>query len=643
MYNFELGCVSLFTPFIGFVYSYWLAFYMRKKSRNFCISAIAVSFFASFCLLITVLKTQQTINIKFFTWIKSESIRVDWGMLIDPLSALMMVVVSFVSLLVHIYSVAYMHEDSNKILFFSYLNLFTFMMLFLVSAPNMLQMFCGWEGVGLASYLLIGFWYTKESATKSAVKAFVMNRVGDVGFVLALGGIFFCFNTFDFTLFFSRLNDGVNISQGYIDAICILLFIGAMGKSGQFALHTWLPDAMEAPTPVSALLHAATMVTAGVFLIIRFSPLIELSPFTKNIIMVVGTLTAFFAGSVAIVQNDIKKIIAYSTCSQLGMMFMACGAGAYSVAFFHLFTHAFFKALLFLGAGTVIHAMSHEQNIKRMGGLKTYLPFSYYTMVIGSLALTGIPFFAGYYSKDLIFEAVYQSSTIFYVFSLLLAFLTSIYSWRLILVVFHGENHSDEQVMVHIHSLKSSMKFPIIVLSICSIIMGFIGYQLFIQQSFGFKWLSCIVSNIPVHTPLFVIILPLLFTILGFVICYWLYITNKQTTTVLSRKYKIIYRLLMHKWFFDEIYENYFVKFFKRLGDFLYTACDRGIIDKFGPNGIAGLSLKIADNMKKPQTGYINNYVMMAAFGVALILGVYVLLQAMPNLTVNIRMFMGRI
>ena len=643
MYNFELSCVSLFAPFFGFVYSYWLAFHMRKKGRNFCISAIAISFFASVCLLISVLKTQQAIKIHFFTWIKAESIRVDWGMLIDPLSASMMVIVSFISLLVHIYSVSYMHEDSNKILFFSYLNLFTFMMLFLVSAPNMLQMFCGWEGVGLASYLLIGFWYEKESATKSAVKAFLMNRVGDVGFVLALGGIFLCFNTLDFTLFFQRLNDGLNISQGHIDAICVLLFIGAMGKSGQFGLHTWLPDAMEAPTPVSALLHAATMVTAGVFLIIRFSPLIELSPFTKNIIMAVGTLTAFFAGSVAITQNDIKKIIAYSTCSQLGMMFMACGAGAYSVAFFHLFTHAFFKALLFLGAGTVIHAMSHEQNIKRMGGLKTYLPFSYYTMVIGSLALTGIPFFAGYYSKDLIIEAVYQSSTIFYVLSLLLAFLTSLYSWRLILIVFHGENHSDEQVMVHIHSLKSSMKFPIVVLTIGSIIMGFVGYQLFIKQAFGFSWLSCIVSNVPEEAPWVMIVLPLLFTILGFAVCYWFYIANKQIASVLSRKYKVIYRLLLHKWFVDEIYENYFLRFFKTLGDFLYKVCDRGIIDKFGPNGIAALSLKIGDNMKKPQTGYVNNYVMMASLGIALILGVYVLLQSMPNLTLNIRVFMGRI
>lgn len=644
MYYFELGCLSLFTPLIGFIYSYWRAFNGRKKGQNFCVFSILVSFLASFFLLIATLLLEDTINIDFLMWIKSESIRVNWGMMIDSLSASMMVVVGFISLLVNIYSLAYMKEDANKTLFFSYLNLFTFMMLLLVCAPNMLQMFCGWEGVGLASYLLIGFWREKESATKAAIKAFVVNRVGDVGFILAMGAIFYCFNTLDFSMLLARFSSGFNLpNQFHIDLICVLLFLAAMGKSGQFGLHTWLPDAMEAPTPVSALLHAATMVTAGVFLIIRFSPLMELSIFSKQLMMIIGTLTGIFAGSVALAQNDIKKIIAYSTCSQLGMMFMACAAGAYSAAFFHLFTHAFFKGLLFLGAGTVIHAMSHEQNIKRMGGLKKYLPFSYYTMIVGTLALTGVPFFAGYYSKDLIFEAVYQTSTIFYVLALLLATLTSLYSWRLILLVFHGENKSDEQVLVHIHLPAYKMRLPITILTICSIIMGFLGYQIFIKQHFGFKWFGAIIENIPAETPWFVIILPLVLTGIGFGICYWCYVINPKISTSLSREYKLIYRLLVYKWFFDELYDRYIIEPCKKLGNFLYSDCDRGFIDKFGPNGIADAAFKIGEIFKKPQTGYINNYVMIAVLGVSVVLGAYVLLQSIPNLAKDLRIFMGRI
>ena len=644
MYYFELGCLSLFSPLVGFVYAYWRAFNERKKGQRFCIFAVLLSFLSSVFLLIINLRTQETLNIHFITWIKSELIRVDWGMMIDPLSASMMVIVSFISLLVHIYSLAYMKEDINKVLFFSYLNLFTFMMLLLVCAPNMLQMFCGWEGVGLASYLLIGFWREKESATKSAIKAFVVNRVGDVGFILAMGAIFYCFNTLDFSTLLTRIHSGVNMpNQFYVNVICVFLFLAAMGKSGQFGLHIWLPDAMEAPTPVSALLHAATMVTAGVFLIIRFGALIELSTFVKQLMMIVGVLTGIFAGSVALAQNDIKKIIAYSTCSQLGMMFMACAAGVYSAAFFHLFPHAFFKALLFLGAGTVIHAMSHEQNIKRMGGLKKYLPFSYYTMIIGTLAITGVPFFAGYYSKDLIFEAVYQSSNLFYILGLFLALLTSLYSWRLILLVFHGENKSDEQVLGHIHYPAYNMRLPITILTVCSVIMGFFGYQIFIKQSFGFKWYGSIVENIPAETSWFVIILPLVLTGIGFAICYWCYVVNHKVTATLSREYKLIYRLLVYKWFIDEIYDRCVVEPCKKIGKFLYTSCDRGIIDKFGPNGIADFALKIGTIMKKPQTGYVNNYVMIAVLGVALILGAYVLLQSSPNLAKDLRIFMGRI
>ena len=548
----------------------------------------------------------------------------------------------------HVYSVEYMRDDPDKLCFFGHLNLFTFMMILLVSAPNMLQLFCGWEGVGLASYLLIGYWHERPSATAASIKAFIMNRIGDIGIVLALGAIFTFFHTLDFEEFFSLLKETESLpSLQWLNTIGLLLLLGAMGKSGQFGLHTWLPDAMEAPTPVSALLHAATMVTAGVFLIIRFSPLFELAPFAKEVMMLIGLITALFAGTVALAQTDIKKIIAYSTCSQLGMMFMACAAGAYSVAFFHLFTHAFFKALLFLCAGTVIHAMSHEQNILKMGGLKSYLPASYYTMIIGTLALTGFPFFAGYYSKDLIFESVYISSIPFahayYCLCLLLTLITGLYSWRLLFLVFYGKPNANEHVIAHIHKTGKGMQYPVNVLAFGSIIMGYVGFKLLIDQSFGFSWNESISAYPSAHTSFWVGLLPLAFAVLALFSCYYIYIKKPLVSSLIEQKFPKIFQFFKCKWYIDEFYEKKIGAHFTKFGSYLYTSGDRGAIDKLGPDGIANLTLKLGGYMQKPQTGYLFHYGFIAILGIVLILAMYLFMQSYPQFSKELSLATGRL
>jgi NADH-quinone oxidoreductase subunit L len=541
-----------------------------------------------------------------------------------------------------------MRDDPDKLCFFGHLNLFTFMMILLVSAPNMLQLFCGWEGVGLASYLLIGYWHERPSATAASIKAFIMNRIGDIGIVLALGAIFTFFHTLDFEEFFSLLKETESLpSLQWLNTIGLLLLLGAMGKSGQFGLHTWLPDAMEAPTPVSALLHAATMVTAGVFLIIRFSPLFELAPFAKEVMMLIGLITALFAGTVALAQTDIKKIIAYSTCSQLGMMFMACAAGAYSVAFFHLFTHAFFKALLFLCAGTVIHAMSHEQNILKMGGLKSYLPASYYTMIIGTLALTGFPFFAGYYSKDLIFESVYISSIPFahayYCLCLLLTLITGLYSWRLLFLVFYGKPNANEHVIAHIHKTGKGMQYPVNVLAFGSIIMGYVGFKLLIDQSFGFSWNESISAYPSAHTSFWVGLLPLAFAVLALFSCYYIYIKKPLVSSLIEQKFPKIFQFFKCKWYIDEFYEKKIGAHFTKFGSYLYKSGDRGAIDKLGPDGIANLTLKLGGYMQKPQTGYLFHYGFIAILGIVLILAMYLFMQSYPQFSKELSLATGRL
>lgn len=648
MNSFQLGCLCLGAPFIGAIFGYVKAFSNHKSGYWFCVGTIAISFFSSCCLFYHIAHIQFSEIVHLFTWIKSETIRVDWGFLFDSLSTLMILTVTFISLLVHVYSVEYMRDDPNKLSFFGHLNLFTFMMILLVSAPNMLQLFCGWEGVGLASYLLIGYWHERSLATAASIKAFVMNRIGDIGIVLALGAIFTFFHTLNFELFFSLLAEKESLpSTLWINIIGLFLLFGAMGKSGQIGLHTWLPDAMEAPTPVSALLHAATMVTAGVFLIIRFSPLFELALFAKQVMMFVGLFTGLLAGSIALTQTDIKKVIAYSTCSQLGMMFMACAAGAYSVAFFHLFTHAFFKALIFLCAGNIIHAMSHEQNITKMGGLKSYLPSSYYTMITGILALTGVPFFAGYYSKDLIIESIYMSNIPYaygyYYLCLLLTFITGMYAWRLLFLVFHGSVNADEHVIAHIHKTKKIMQYPVNVLAFGSVIMGYIGLELLINQSFGFSWDNCIVVKSIEHAAFWVKLLPLIFAYLAFFTCYYVYINKPSALLIILQRFSRLHLALKHKLYIDELYSQRIVVPFTKLGRLLYKLGDREVIDRFGPDGMAKLSCKLGEYMRKPQTGYLFHYGFIAIFGTVLILGAYLLMQMFPQIAKKLSLATGRL
>ncbi len=647
MNSFQLGCLSLGAPLVGAIFAYIRAYNDSKNAYWIYVATIAISFFAC-CTLLYQINQDGTDYVSLFDWIRAERIKVRWTLLFDSLSTLMMSLVTFISLLVHIYSLGYMKEDPGKSRFLGHLNLFTFMMLLLVCSSNLLQLFCGWEGVGLASYLLIGYWHEKKTALSASIKAFVVNRVGDIGIVLAIGAIFALFNTLEFKEIFAIINkQEIHLNTFWLNTTCLLLFLGAMGKSGQFGLHIWLPDAMEAPTPVSALLHAATMVTAGVFLVIRFSPLFELAPIAKQAMMFVGLVTGIFAGSVAICQTDIKKIIAYSTCSQIGMMFMSCAAGAYSVAFFHLFTHAFFKAQLFLGAGAVIHAMSHEQNIMQMGGLKPHLPFSYYTMMIGSLALCGFPLFAGYYSKDLIFEAIYQSSIsfpyIYYGLCLVLTFLTGIYSWRLLFLVFHGKVNADEHVTAHIHKVPKAMQYPIHILSLGSIISGYLGFKLIIDQSLGFSWNNSIVSFIPEHTPILIELLPLIFACLALYVCYYAYIQKTSVASTISNKYQKIYLFLKNKWYFDELYQKKIVNPCIKLGHILYKSGDRGTIDRLGPDGLAKLTFKSGKYFQKAQTGYLFHYGFTVVLGIVLVLASYLAMQLFPNISKELKLIMGRL
>ena len=482
----------IFLPLIASIISGFFGRYIGDRSSEIVTSVlVSISALLSIHVLYQVIVNQYEENIVIATWINSGSLNVNWSMLIDPLSAVMLVVVTSVSALVHIYSIGYMSHDPHKPRFMAYLSLFTFAMLMLVTSDNFIQLFFGWEGVGLCSYFLIGFWFKKESANAAAIKAFVVNRVGDFGFALGIFLIFYLFGTVNYSEVFQQIPTVIDKNLSFlgfqvkaIDLVCLLLFIGAMGKSAQLLLHTWLPDAMEGPTPVSALIHAATMVTAGVFLVVRCSPVYEYSPLILNFITIVGMTTAFFAATVALVQTDIKKIIAYSTCSQLGYMFFAAGVGAYNVAMFHLFTHAFFKALLFLGSGSVIHAFKDEQDINNMGGVWKKLPYTYALMIIGTLALTGFPFLSGFYSKDAIIEFAYLkgNTTGYYAagIGIFTAFLTSIYSWRLIFKTFHGSYNNKEVKIEETHESPLVMLIPLFILSIGAIFAGFLFKDLFV-------------------------------------------------------------------------------------------------------------------------------------------------------------------
>ncbi len=567
-----------------------------------------------------------------FTWIGSGDLVVNWALRVDTLTAVMLVVVTSVSSLVHLYSIGYMNEDPNRPRFMAYLSLFTFMMLMLVTADNLVQMFFGWEGVGLASYLLIGFWFQKPSANAAAIKAFVVNRVGDFGFLLGIFAIFMMVGSVDFDTIFAAgpglTGKTIHFFAWNVDAltlICLFLFMGAMGKSAQFLLHTWLPDAMEGPTPVSALIHAATMVTAGVFMVARLSPLFELAPNAQAAVMLVGATTALFAATIGLVQNDIKRIVAYSTCSQLGYMFVAMGAGAYSVGMFHLFTHAFFKALLFLGSGSVIVAMHHEQDIRNMGGLKDKIPFTYITMVIGTLALTGFPLTAGYFSKDAIIESAFVAHNPFALYGFLCtviaAGLTSFYSWRLIFKTFHGEPH-DQKHYEAAHESPYTMLIPLAVLAVGSILAGFPFKELFAGHGIHEFFRESLKMNPKIieemhHIPATIAFLPTVMMVVGFFVSWLFYIRKPYLPVELANQHPGLYRFLLNKWYFDELYDFLFVRPAKWLGRFLWKKGDGFIIDGFGPDGVSARVLDVTRNVVRLQTGYLYHYAFAMLIGVA--------------------------
>ena len=596
---------------------------------------VTISAIFSCIVLYDVIFNEYQDNIVIAKWISSGSLDVNWSMKIDPLSAVMLVVVTSVSSLVHIYSIGYMSHDPHKPRFMAYLSLFTFAMLMLVTSDNFIQLFFGWEGVGLCSYFLIGFWFKKDSANSAAIKAFIVNRVGDFGFALGIFLIFYLFGTVNYSEVFDQIPNikdknlmflGFDINA--IDLICILLFIGAMGKSAQILLHTWLPDAMEGPTPVSALIHAATMVTAGVFLVVRCSPIYEYSELALNIVTIVGMSTAFFAATIALVQTDIKKIIAYSTCSQLGYMFFAAGVGAYNVAMFHLFTHAFFKALLFLGSGSVIHAFKDEQNINNMGGVWKKLPYTYCLMIIGTLALTGFPFLSGFYSKDAIIEFAYLRGNITGLYAagigIITAFLTSIYSWRLIFKTFHGEYNNKDIKIEETHESPLVMLIPLILLSIGAIFAGYTFKELFIGQSAENNfWQNSIFFLEPLstdHPPLWFLLLTPTLVLLSIPLAYYLFVKNKDLPKKIAEVNKPLYNFLLNKWYFDELYEKIFINPSKKLGLILWKIFDVRIIDGFGPDGIASFIKKCSLKANKFQSGFIYQYAFVMLVGFSALL-----------------------
>jgi NADH-quinone oxidoreductase subunit L len=612
-------------------------------------------------------------------WMASGDLVVDWAFRVDTLTAMMLVVVNTVSALVHLYSIGYMHEDPHRPRFFAYLSLFTFTMLMLVTADNLVQMFFGWEGVGLASYLLIGFWYQKDSANAAAMKAFIVNRVGDFGFLLGIFTLFVLFNSVSFDQIFPRVAEladnrytFLGIEWHALTIASLLLFMGAMGKSAQFLLHTWLPDAMEGPTPVSALIHAATMVTAGVFMVARLSPVFEYAPAALAVVAVIGGITAFFAATVGLVQNDIKRVIAYSTCSQLGYMFVGLGVGAYGAGLFHLFTHAFFKALLFLGAGSVIHAMHHEQDMRHMGALRRYIPFTTAMMAVGTLALTGFPFTAGYYSKDAIIEAAYaahsSAGSFAFLATVIAAFMTSFYSWRLFFMTFEGparwghahHGHHDHAPHDHEgveHDARSRdvehasnaqhdhghdhghhaphesplvMLIPLVVLATGALIAGIVFHGAFIGEGYQEFWKGAIFTRPDNHIleemhhlPGWVPLLPTLMMILGFLLAVYMYIIDAKQPAKLAADHPILYRFLLNKWYFDELYDAIFVRPAMWIGRFLWHTGDQRIIDGLGPDGISARVLDVTRGVVRVQTGYLYHYAFAMLIGVAALVTFY--------------------
>jgi len=622
-------------PLLGSIISGFFGKRLGAKSCQILTSSfVSISAILSFFIFYDVLTQDYSSNKLIFNWISSGSFHVNWSINIDPLTSVMLVVVSLISSIIHFYSIGYMDDDPHKARFMAYLSLFTFAMLTLVTADNFLQLYFGWEGVGLCSYLLIGFWYKKPSANAAAIKAFIVNRVGDFGFAIGIFLIFFFYGTVNYDevfqqtpLLIQKQVIFLGIEFNVITIICLLLFLGAMGKSAQILLHTWLPDAMEGPTPVSALIHAATMVTAGVFLVVRCSPIFEYSQVALNVVAVVGMITAFFAATVALVQNDIKKIIAYSTCSQLGYMFFAAGVGAYHVAIFHLFTHAFFKALLFLGSGCVIHSFNNEQDIRSMGGVWRKIPFTYVLMIIGVLALTGFPFLSGYYSKEAIIEFAYlRGSTIGYfaaAVGISTALLTAIYSWRLFFKTFHGKYNNKENNLSSIHESPLTMLIPSCLLAIGAILTGILFKEMFIGYDSSQFWSSSILFLQSIqydHPPIWLLVITPTVVIITIPIAYYLFVANEKILKNFILKNKVLYNFLVNKWYFDELYNFIFVEPLKRIGLFFWRKGDINTIDRYGPDGLSRLVKIISDKAVHFQSGYLYHYAFVMLIGFSILL-----------------------
>jgi len=630
-----MAYLLVFLPLVAsFIVGIFGRFLGDKISQLITCSFVLISSALSIYIFSDVAINSNTYNLKIFNWITSGGLVLNWSINIDTLTSVMLVVVTSVSALVHVYSVGYMSHDPDKPRFMSYLSLFTFMMLMLVTSDNFLQLFFGWEGVGLASYLLIGFWYKKPSANSAAIKAFVVNRVGDFGLAIGIFLIFKYTGSVNFVDVFKAIPtlldkniSMLGIEASLINFICIFLFIGAMGKSAQIFLHTWLPDAMEGPTPVSALIHAATMVTAGVFLVVRCSPIFEYSPFVLNIIVLVGATTAFFAGTIGLVQNDIKRVIAYSTCSQLGYMFLAAGLGAYHIAIFHLFTHAFFKALLFLGAGSVIHAFNDEQDMRNMGGVWKKIPYTYSLMIIGTLALTGFPFLSGFFSKDAIIETAYSSTSFFAGYAVtigvLTAFMTSLYSWRLIFMTFHGTFNNKNISLSKVHESPAVMLVPLLFLALGAIFAGYAFKDYFIGSQFIQFWNNSIFflkEFVLHHPPLWFLLLTPILVLLAIPLSYYFFVKDKKSLDSFIEINKPLYNFLVNKWYFDELYDFLFVKPAKKIGSFFWKIGDGTIIDGFGPDGLTKLIKSVSDKAVQFQSGFLYHYAFVILIGLSILL-----------------------
>ena len=634
----------VFLPLLGSLIAGVLSLYNRDRMAELAtVSGLLLSLLFSIIAFFEVAIGGEPVTVDLARWIVSGDFEAHWRLRFDTLTAVMLIVVTGVSSMVHIYSIGYMSHDNARARFMSYLSLFTFAMLMLVTADNLVQLFFGWEGVGVASYLLIGFWYKKDSAHTAAMKAFVVNRVGDFGFALGILAVYQIFGSIEFDVIFDNagLYSATNINfLGYslpaLEVAGILLFIGAMGKSAQLGLHTWLPDAMEGPTPVSALIHAATMVTAGVFMVCRLSPMLEFAPVSLDVITIVGATTAIFAATVGMTQFDIKRVIADSTCSQLGYMFFAAGVSAYPAAMFHLTTHAFFKALLFLGAGSVIHALSDEQDLRNMGGIWKKIPVTYAMMWIGSLALAGFPFFAGFYSKDMILEAAYGAHTGVGQYAFWLgcaaAFLTAFYSWRLLILAFHGTPRASAQVMARIHESPKVMTIPLFVLALGAIFSGWLGYELFVGHDMSAFWGSSIfilpwneAMEAAHHVPTWVKLLPIGLAFGGVLLAVLLYGIMPGMPAKIASAFRPVHLLFLNKWYFDEIYDAIFVRPAVRFGQLLWQRGDKDTIDGFGPDGMSGLVYRVSGFCARLQTGFVFHYAFAMLIGVVVLVSWYYL------------------